>query len=72
MIVTSDTIQGDYATSYGVGIALTDTEGLGQVLMNYIENLDDLEFQKNCNRLLNNFISDYEKWESEVKAFIKN
>jgi len=72
MIVTSDTIQGDYATSYGVGIALTNCEGLNHVLRNYIETLDDNEFQKNCNRLLNDFISDYEKWESVVKAFIKN
>jgi hypothetical protein len=70
MITTADTIQGDYAAKFKVGIALSDCKNLPTELKSFLSNVDSHQYQKLCNALLSEFVLDYEKWESVVMSFI--
>lgn len=71
MITTADTTQGNYASKYKVGIAITDCSNLDNDLKEYIKNVDQKEYTKQCDVLLNEFIADYEKFYNMFCEFIK-
>ena len=70
MITTADTVQGDYAAKYGVGVALEDCENLDMRLKEYLQSDAYKHFSENAHNLLNQFVQDYEKWETVVDEFL--
>lgn len=70
MIVTKDTIQGDYAEKYNVGVAITDCNDLTNDLHAFIEQ-DYQEYCKRCDGLLMEFLNDQHEYVKAVKKFAK-
>ncbi len=71
MITTKNTTQGDYAEKYNIGVALENCESLPEVLKSYIASIDANEYCINSNKLLRDFLLDYEIWEKKVLEFVK-
>lgn len=71
MITTINTLQGDYASKYKVGIAIENCIDLDVKLRLFIKNMDVESYIKNCNLLLKEFLADYDTWENKVHEFIK-
>ena len=71
MITTADTIQGDYASKYGVGIAIKDTKNLSMNLNNYIQQFKPDEYERNRKLLLNSFMDDYNTFVCAIRNFVK-
>jgi len=70
MIVTSNTIQGDYVEQYQLGLSLEDCENLDVKMKSYLSTLSIEDFAKRCNRLLESFLEDYDNWENKIKKFV--
>lgn len=70
MIVTQDTIQGDYAEKYELGVAIKDGEMLAEKLREFLKK-DYAEYCKRCNNLLKSFLEDQRVFEEKVEDFIK-
>lgn len=71
MIVTKDTIQGDYAEKYQVGVAVKDCSHLTEDLQAFLQQ-DYLEYSKRCDELLRKFLEDQKEFESAVVRFVKS
>ena len=69
MIVTKDTMQGDYAEKYNIGVALTDCSNLKSALRDFISK-DYNAYAERCDSLLNEFLDDQERFETLVCKFI--
>lgn len=69
MITTVNTVQGDYAAKYGVGVALENCENLEQRLKEYLLSDAYNHFSENAHNLLNQFVQDYKKWETVLCEF---
>ena len=69
MIVTKNTTQGDYAEKYEVGIAIETADGLAEKLRTFLH-LDFAEYSIRCNKLLREFIHDYDEFEDMIKQFV--
>lgn len=70
MIVTKDTIQGDYAEKYNVGVALTDCSNLTEDLKTFLQQ-DYQAYCKRCDGLLMEFLNDQHEFVEAVKKFAK-
>ncbi len=70
MIVTKNTIQGDYVEKYNIGIALDDCSNLVNELKTFIEQ-DYKAYCKRCDNLLKTFLQDQKKFVEAVRSFIK-
>lgn len=70
MITTANTTQGDYASTYGVGLALESCDNLPEVLKAYLCDIDVEQYLINRKKLLKDFLLDYIKWESVMKHFL--
>lgn len=70
MIVTKGGTQGFYAEKYGVGLVVENCENLGDVIKEYIRNLDFSEYEQRCNSLLKSFVDDYKIFHQEIQRFI--
>ena len=62
MITTADTIQGNYATQYHVGVAIA-SEDITNEVQHYINNFNPVEYKKGRDKLLKDFLKDYEIFE---------
>ena len=71
MIVTKDTVQGDYAEKYNVGIAIKDCGNLENALKSFIEQ-DYHNYCKRCDSLLREFLNDQYDFVEAVKQFVKS
>lgn len=69
MIVTKDTIQGDYAEKYQVGVAIKDCSHLTEDLKTFLRQ-DYQEYCKRCDGLLRQFLEDQKEFEAAVKRFV--
>lgn len=69
MITTADTVQGDYVTNYGLGVAINNTANLGPLLENYIKEFDMKKYETNRKYLLNSFLRDYDIFKNVVTIF---
>lgn len=58
MIVTRNTIQGDYAEKYGVGLVIDRCENLTGDIQKYLEDLDFDIYMKRCDELLSIFVEE--------------
>ena len=72
MITTANTTQGNYASDYGVGIALENCNNLSKTLTCYLNKMDISQYLVNRKKLLNDFLLDYNQWESIIKQFLEN
>lgn len=70
MLVTKDTIQGDYAEKYNVGVAVTDCGNLTNDLKAFLQQ-DYKEYCKRCDGLLMEFLNDQHEFVEAVKKFVK-
>lgn len=70
MIVTSGTVQGDYAEQYGVGLVIDNCEKLDEKILEYQKNLDFIHYTQQCNRLLTDFMKENETFEGVVRTFV--
>lgn len=71
MIVTTDTIQGDYVERYQLGLSLDNCDKLDVKMKEYLELLDYETFSKRCDKLLNTFLRDYEILENKMLEFVR-
>lgn len=70
MIVTKDTIQGDYAEKYNVGVSITDCSNLTNDLKTFLQQ-DYQEYCKRCDNLLMQFLDDQNEFVNAVKKFVR-
>lgn len=70
MIVTANTTQGDFASTYNVGLAIEDCTNLDIKIEKYLETLDTNAYEANCRNLLSHFYDEYCEFEKVVKQFI--
>lgn len=70
MIVTKDTVQGDYAEKYNVGVALADCSNLKNALKTFMCQ-DYNAYAERCDKLLQDFLNDQERFERLVYEFVK-
>lgn len=69
MIVTKNTIQGDYAEKYNVGIAINDCSNLTDDLNVFIKQ-DYKAYCKRCDDLLKEYLRDQKEFVEAVKKFV--
>ena len=72
MIVTADTTQGIYASTYNVGLALDDCVDLDNKLLTFINTIDAEIYEKNCVMLLEKFVKEYDEFEKIIERFVNN
>ena len=71
MIVTKNTIQGDYAEKYSVGLVVENCDHLYNNIQDYLSRLDYAAYCERCDRLLKAFVDDNIKYEKEILNFIQ-
>lgn len=71
MIVTRNTMQGDYAVKYGVGLVIDNCNKLAESVIEYYNKLDFVVYSKQCNLLLNIFLNENDEFEEKIKLFVK-
>ena len=70
MIVTSNSVQGDYVSKYGLGIVVDNCNDLDCQIQQWLQCCDPKKFADNCNMLLHRFKSDYEYFCKSVYVFL--
>lgn len=70
MITTADTTQGNYASKYGVGVAINDCSNLSYELKHYLLSDEYAHFAENANKLLNDFVKDYDVYYAMIRKFV--
>lgn len=72
MITTADTVQGNYAKEYGVGVALESCESLKYSLEQYLSSSEYKNFNHSANVLLCKFVKDYEVFNEMILNFLSH
>lgn len=70
MIVRKNSIQGDFVENYRLGLSIESCENLAEDIELYLTNLNYDLFDQNCIKLLNNFIQDYNIFNTKVIRFL--
>ena len=70
MIVTSNSVQGDYAEKYQLGLSLNDCTDLDLKIKSFLKTFDKASFDARCNELLMMFLKDYEEVYDTVRKFV--
>lgn len=70
MIVTRNTIQGDYAEQYNVGLTIDTCEHLASDIKDYLTNLDFDSYCNRCDGLLLKFVDENRQFEEVIKSFV--
>ena len=70
MIVTSNSVQGDYAEKYQLGLSLNDCTDLDLKIKSFLKTFDKVSFDARCNELLMMFLKDYEEVYDTVRKFV--
>lgn len=71
MIVTRDTIQGEYAEKYKVGVVVDDCSHLDNDINAFLLSFDGDTYNKNCKSLLKDFINENKLFEDKLKQFVR-
>lgn len=71
MIVTADTTQGNYASKYNVGLAIESCKDLDSKISEYISSIDSETYNRNCDKLLIEFLGEYREFENVVQKFAR-
>ena len=72
MLVTKESMQGDFVEKYNLGLALDNCDNLEFEINNFFNNNDFSDFYQSCNQLLLRFIDDYEIFKNKVIEFISD
>jgi hypothetical protein len=72
MIVTSDTIQGEYAKQYEVGLVIDSCDNLNEKIIEYKNIFDFKSYSNNCNRLFRVLLDDNMRCEDVIKRFAES
>ncbi len=70
MIVTKGGIQGEYVEKYNLGVAVDDCTDLSSKLRNFLDESGS-EYVQNCNKLLREFLKDYQIFEETLNHFVE-
>ena len=70
IIVTANTVQGDFAVRYKLGVAEVNCESLYQDLQDFLKGYKYDDFAAQCDALLKEFIEDYDKFKAMVNSFL--
>lgn len=70
MIVTSNSIQGDYVEKYQLGLSLDDCTDLDVKIKSFLNSFDKVSFEARCDELLSMFLKDYDEVYDTVKTFL--
>lgn len=70
MIVTTNSIQGDYVEKHRLGLSVLNCEGLYDKCVQFLSAEDNQAFNKRCNDLLKEFVNDYEVWYNMIYNFV--
>lgn len=70
MIVTKNSIQGDYVEKYNLGLAIESCENLEERILSFIESFDYNLFEQNCNLLLKEMVQDYDDFKKALMDFV--
>lgn len=70
MIVTKNTIQGDFAENYHVGLVIENCDNLSEDIKVYLNHLDFDKYCDDCNKLLKLFIAENETFHKVIKVFV--
>lgn len=69
MIVTKNTIQGDFAEEYGVGLVVENCENLSEKIHHYLDNLLFDDYCHRCDMLLRQFVGDNKVFSTMLSDF---
>lgn len=72
MVVTKNTIQGDYAEKYGVGLVVDTCDHLGDKILAYLAHLDYTDYCERCERLLDAFVEENHHFENVISGFVRD
>ncbi len=70
MIVTTNSIQGDYAEKYQLGLSLENCDNLAEQIKAWYKDTDYSAFCERCNNLLREFLKDYEELKKMLEIFL--
>ena len=70
MIVSKDTVQGEFALQYGVGLVIDNCDDLKDKIAEYRRNLDYESYSKRCDALLKVFLRENMISEDTVRSFV--
>ena len=71
MIVASNTVQGDYAVKYGVGLVVDNCENLSSDIVEYNRSFDFKQYVQQCNSLLSEFLNENKLFEKTLCDFVR-
>lgn len=69
LLVTSNSIQGDFVEKYNLGLSVSTCDNLASLLLEFYENFNRETFENNCNFLLQKFVQENSMFE---KLLIKH
>ena len=70
MIVNSNSFQAEFVKKYNLGLVVDDFVDVENKLFDYLQSYNCVEFEENCNNLLNEFLSDYYYFEKKLLEFL--
>lgn len=70
MIVTSNSVQGDYVEKYKLGVVIDSCDDVKEKIIAYKNHFSDRQFLNSANLLLDEFKKDYYVFENELKVFM--
>lgn len=71
MIVTSNSIQGDFVEQYNLGISINNCNHLEDKLRKFNLEFNEMKFNNSAEKLLTNFKTDYDIFQAKVLSFFK-
>lgn len=71
MIVTKNSIQGDYVEKYNLGLALENCDNLVEQIDSFIKTFDYSIFEKQCILLLKEMLQDYDIFKRKFISFLE-
>lgn len=71
MIVTSNSIQGEFIEQYNLGVSIDDCDNLDEKLLKFKNEFNQTEFTESARELLENFKKDYFAFIEKVSNFLR-
>ncbi len=72
MIVTKNSIQGNYVEKYNLGISIENCDNLKSKIESYIEHFNEKEYLQNSTLLLKSFTTDYYIFVQNIDFFLES
>lgn len=72
MIVTSNSIQGDFVEQYNLGVSVNNCNNLEDKLRKFRSEFNEIEFNNSAEKLLTDFKTDYDIFLAKVSSFFQS